>query len=306
MTGFRSTIAAAFHRRCVDPVGECAKKVHVRGFIPHAIVRVLVNGTQAGIANPYFDSADIAVSPALNLGDTVTATHPLKVLTPKMDDAIDGRRTALYSVQPAYALCPGFRSYRLVFAGRKAIDNPCTGLGQCRHHSLYVQETGGGLRGSSTRISCQPQPEATANLEPSEYPKWLEDQTQALMASFPLAERWGPARKSINIFMVMASLNQFLCDEYKLHRFGYVLEVPLDNTVTKKLRAWGKERNRVRRGQFPTFSIKQLKKADSDQYQELAQACAEERGIPRGRLDIELWEPQRQRRGEQLASQRLK
>ena len=86
-----------------------------------------------------------------------------------------------------------------------------------------------------------------ANLEPSEYPKWLEDQTQALMASFPLAERWGPARKSINIFMVMASLNQFLCDEYKLHRFGYVLEVPLDNTVTKKLRAWGKERNRVRR-----------------------------------------------------------
>ncbi|PYV67610.1 MAG: hypothetical protein DMG96_38830, partial [Acidobacteria bacterium] len=94
--------------------------------------------------------------------------------------------------------------------------------------------------------------------------------------------------------------------EYKLHRFGYVLEVPLDNTVTKKLRAWGKERNRVRRGQFSTFSIKQLKKADSDQYQELAQACAEERGIPRGRLDIELWEPQRQRRGEQLASQRLK
>jgi len=55
-----------------------------------------------------------------------------------------------------------------------------------------------------------------ANLEPSEYPKWLEDQTQALLASFPLAERWGPARKSINIFMVMASLNQFLCDEYKL------------------------------------------------------------------------------------------
>ena len=112
-----------------------------------------------------------------------------------------------------------------------------------------------------------------ANLEPSEYPKWLEDQTQALMARFPVAERWGPARKSINI-MVMASLNQFLCDEYKLNRFRYVLEVPLDNTVTRKLRVWGKERNRVRRGQFPTFSIKQLKKADNDQYQELAQACA--------------------------------
>jgi hypothetical protein len=141
-----------------------------------------------------------------------------------------------------------------------------------------------------------------ANLEPSDYPKWLEDQTRALMARFPIAERWGPARKSINSFMVMAALNQFLCDEYKLHRFEYVLEVPLDTTVTKKLRAWGKARNRVRRGQFPTFSIKQLKKVDSDQYQELARAWAEERGIPRGRIDIELWEPQRRREREQLAS----
>ena len=65
---------------------------------------------------------------------------------------------------------------------------------------------------------------------------------------------------------------------------------------------WGKARNRVRRGQFPTFSIKQLKKVDSDQYQELARAWAEERGIPRGRIDIELWEPQRRREREQLAS----
>ncbi|PYX11019.1 MAG: hypothetical protein DMG88_00405 [Acidobacteria bacterium] len=52
----------------------------------------------------------------------------------------------------------------------------------------------------------------------------------------------GAARKSINIFIVMASLNQFLCDECELHRFGCVFEVPLDNTVTKKLRAWGTER----------------------------------------------------------------
>jgi hypothetical protein len=87
---------------------------------------------------------------------------------------------------------------------------------------------------------------ANVAITPSDYPEWLEDQTQALIARFPIAERWGPARKSINIFMVMASLNQFLCDEYKLHRFGYVLEVPLDRTVTKKLRAWGKA-PRVRR-----------------------------------------------------------
>jgi len=58
----------------VSPVGECAKAVHVSGFIPHAIVRVFVNGTPAGTANPYFAEADIAVSP-LKLGDVVTATQ---------------------------------------------------------------------------------------------------------------------------------------------------------------------------------------------------------------------------------------
>jgi hypothetical protein len=138
--------------------------------------------------------------------------------------------------------------------------------------------------------------EPLATLDSSKYPEWLENQTQALMARFPIAERWGPARKSINIFMVMASLNRFLNDAYKLDRFEYVLEVPLDNTVTTKLVRWGKERNCVRRGEFPAFSIKRLKKADSDQYQELAQAWAEERGIPRGRLDVALWEPRRQKK----------
>jgi len=58
-----------------------------------------------------------------------------------MDDAIDGRRTALYSVQPACALSLGFRSYRLVFAGRKAINNP-------------VQAWLGSFRLSETGVPC--------------------------------------------------------------------------------------------------------------------------------------------------------
>src|SRR5437899_4416368 len=37
-----------------------------------------------------------------------------------------------------------------------------------------------------------------ANLEPSEYPKWLEDQTQALMASFPLARSARTAASTTN------------------------------------------------------------------------------------------------------------
>src|SRR5260370_32441236 len=37
-------------------------------------------------------------------------------------------------------------------------------------------------------------------LDPAEYPKWLDVQTEALMAKFPV-KLWGPARKCINIFM---------------------------------------------------------------------------------------------------------
>src|SRR5438445_6096398 len=52
-----------------------------------------------------------------------------------------------------------------------------------------------------------------ATLDSSEYPKWLEVQTQSLMLKFP-RPFWGPARKAINIFMTMASLNRFLYEAY--------------------------------------------------------------------------------------------
>jgi hypothetical protein len=66
----------------VWPVGDCAKAVHVSGFIPHAIVRVFVNTTtQAGIANPFFSEADIPVMPSLKIGDVVTATQEVNGLT---------------------------------------------------------------------------------------------------------------------------------------------------------------------------------------------------------------------------------
>jgi len=59
----------------VDPVGECAQAVHVKGFVPHSIVRLFVNGTPVGIQNPRFSETDFSVSPPLNLGDVLTATQ---------------------------------------------------------------------------------------------------------------------------------------------------------------------------------------------------------------------------------------
>jgi hypothetical protein len=127
-----------------------------------------------------------------------------------------------------------------------------------------------------------------ANSNTTAYPQWLDAQTQALTAAFPLP-RWGPARKAVNIFMVMASLNIFLRDAYGLGRFEDLLEVPLDNTVEGKLRQFGLAQQ-LFPNNFPTWdSIKRLVPTDSAKYQQIAEVMASQRGIPRGRLDVALF-----------------
>lgn len=98
-----------------------------------------------------------------------------------------------------------------------------------------------------------------ATLDPSAYPNWLDVQTQALMAKFPIKALWGPARKCINIFMVMASLNVFLRGGYSLDRLEFVPEVPLDNSVERKLRKFGRQQKLYARKEFPKWNgIKSL------------------------------------------------
>jgi hypothetical protein len=129
-------------------------------------------------------------------------------------------------------------------------------------------------------------------LDPTAYPGWLDSQTKALMQSFPKKGLWGPARKSINIFMGMASLNRFLCDAYRLERFQDVLEVPLDGEVGRQLCKFGQNRNLFGDGECPKWTtIKALRSTDGEKYQKIAEAMAKELGIPRGRLDVELWRP---------------
>jgi hypothetical protein len=78
----------------VSPVGECAQAVHVSGFIPHAVVRVFVNGSASpsGAQQPYFADADITLSAPLNLGDTVAATQEVLGITsaPSVDPVVVG------------------------------------------------------------------------------------------------------------------------------------------------------------------------------------------------------------------------
>jgi len=123
-------------------------------------------------------------------------------------------------------------------------------------------------------------------INPSEYSVWLNDNTEALTRAFPKTRRklWGPARKAINIFMVMAYVNRFICEAYKLDRLGDVLELPLDNPNALELLKLVKEKRKAH-----WVNIKELRPEESRYLQELAGQKARELGIPRGRLDTVLF-----------------
>lgn len=99
----------------------------------------------------------------------------------------------------------------------------------------------------------------------AQYPKWLDQQTEILRNQFctlPVSELkgeseqehsaqpqiakplWGPARKAINVFMVMASLNHFLQITHNLANLENTLEVPLDSVVVGKLREYQRHKTR--------------------------------------------------------------
>jgi hypothetical protein len=137
----------------------------------------------------------------------------------------------------------------------------------------------GRAQGFLTSIDLKP----LKTINPSDYQSWLNGQTDKLVTIFGIGALWGPARKSINIFMVMAALNRFLCAAYSLDRLEDVLEVPLDNRVAVKVLDWAKSKEPV------WTTIKNLDKQQSEKIQSLAAEMAKEQGIPRGQLDVILW-----------------
>jgi hypothetical protein len=120
---------------------------------------------------------------------------------------------------------------------------------------------------------------------PEGYAKQLDRWTDALKKKLPRgAQNWGAARKAINVFMVQAFLNKHLAQEYGLHKFGQVLETPLDGQAARKLRRL------AGRGRLPQWdSIKRLTPAFSRRYQEFASELAAQHHIPRACLDMMLW-----------------
>lgn len=122
-------------------------------------------------------------------------------------------------------------------------------------------------------------------MNPPRYHDWLNERTDELMERLPdRAQRWGTARKAINVFMVQAFLNKHLRDKFMLGRLGNMLETPLDSKAASGLRQ--------HEPRLPRWnSIQGLSEQDSACYQRVAATLATQLRIPRACLDMTLWTP---------------
>jgi len=117
------------------------------------------------------------------------------------------------------------------------------------------------------------------------YRKWLDDRTEALLDSLPVAGRpWGTARKALNLFMRDVLYNRYLNRHFGINGLEPWLEVPLDGAVARGLK------KRSGRGGLPQWpGLKNLRPDTSDRFQDFALEHARAWGVDRVHLDVYLW-----------------
>ena len=118
----------------------------------------------------------------------------------------------------------------------------------------------------------------------SEFGCRLDDATDSLKRALPKgAQRWGLARKGLNIFLRDCLYTTYLRDEYDLALAEHFFEVPLDSITGARL---------VRESQGALSRWKTVRGLDaktSAAYQAVAAQLAVEKGIARVHLDALWW-----------------
>ena len=97
-----------------------------------------------------------------------------------------------------------------------------------------------------------------------------------------LTGAWGPSRKALNLFLRDVSYNHWMRAHFGFERFEHSLEIPLDGVVMTKLRNLDPSLPRPP-------AVKRLHPESSELFQNAASRIAENRGVARVHLDIELW-----------------
>lgn len=139
MADQRSRVASPPH---VEPTNECSKKVYVDSFIPHATVKVFLNGTIliGGPVAPNFGFAAIQLSQKLHAGDKVTATQTVNGFTSQPSavmivgqmpatlpaPSVDPKIYACGRIVPVHGLTPGVDVEVRDIATNSVIGNDAT------------------------------------------------------------------------------------------------------------------------------------------------------------------------------------
>lgn len=112
----------------------------------------------------------------------------------------------------------------------------------------------------------------------------LDRTTQDLTGELPKgAQRWGLARKGLNIFLRGCLYTTYLRDQYGLAEAEEHFEVPLDSITGGRL-------FKESRGALPPWkTVRGLRPRTSAQYQAVAAALAAEKGFARVHLDAVWW-----------------
>ncbi len=114
----------------------------------------------------------------------------------------------------------------------------------------------------------------------------LDAATLALNKDLPdPSQSWGLSRKLLNIFLRDCLYNQYLALFYALGRAERFLEIPLDSTTARELRAAARPGTAL-----PTWpGVRHLSLAQSSSYQDAALDVARARKWQRVHLDADWW-----------------
>ena len=125
----------------------------------------------------------------------------------------------------------------------------------------------------------------------ADYLAILDTVTVELQHRLPIgAQRWGAARKALNLFLRDACYHRFLAPQYALEGLEPYMEIPLDSVVAEALMAHAKAKGRT----LPTWqSIKELTAEVSRAFQAEARSWANATGVTLPHLDMRIWTTER-------------
>ena len=153
--------------------------------------------------------------------------------------------------------------------------------------TLMSQAGQGRVERAQQFLIQQVQLNSLANIDNAKFNKYLSAKTRSLanqlLRPTDNTPNWGAARKVINIFLRLCSMNKDLNPHFQLSNIEPYLELPLDNQIVSRIDEEAKTNFRK------SFKIRELKATENEKIQCVASGIAKKKGLLRYELDVLFW-----------------